>query len=150
MKRIIAFFLVAAFSCAAGTAAFAQDPQEPDMETVINNQIDNLTRVFHLDEVQVFFVDSILHYNFFAMMEEMQEARKVGASNADTYQVVSDKWMDATDMAFEKLFTEELWAKYLKSSYGKEKKRRDKRIAERGGIPPSLTGPGSGAAKERR
>lgn len=150
MKRIFAIFLVAALSLAALPAALAQEPQEPDMETVINTQIDNLTRAYDLDDVQVFFVDSILHYNFYAMMEEMQEARKIGASNSDTYQVISDKWMDATDAAFEKLFTKEQWTKYLKSSYGKEKKRRDKRIADRGGIPPSLTGQESGAAKQRR
>ena len=42
--------------------------------------------------------------------------------------------MAATDEAFEKLFTEEQWTKYMKSVYGKEKKRRDKRMAERGPV----------------
>ena len=150
MKRIIAIALSAALFLAAAPAALAQEQQEPDMETVINNQIDNLTRTFSLDEVQVFFLDSILTHNFNAMMVEMQEARKVGASNADTYQGVSDKWMDATDIALEKIMTKEQWAKYMKSSYGKEKKRRDKRIAERGGISKSRTGTESGEAPKRR
>ena len=150
MKRIITIVLSAALVLAAAPAALAQEQQEPDMETIINKQVENLSRVYALDEVQVFFLDSILHYNYTAMMAEMQEARKVGASNSDTFQGVSDKWMDATDVALEKLFTKEQWAKYMKSSYGKEKKRRDKRIAERGGILPTLTGPGSDAAPERR
>ena len=149
MKRILPIVLSAALWLAAAPAALAQE-QEPDMETVINKQVESLSRVYALDDVQVFFLDSILHYNYNAMMVEMQEARKVGASNSDTFQGVSDKWMDATDKALEKLFTKEQWAKYMKSSYGKEKKRRDKRIEERGGIPPTLTGPGSGAAPEHR
>ena len=149
MKRISALILLAAFFLAAAPAALAQQ-QEPDIESIINTQIENLTRIYGLDEVQVFFVDSILNYNYPAMLAEVQEVRKIGASNSDTYQIVSDKWMDATDTALEKVFTKEQWAKYMKSSFGKEKKRRDKRIAERGGFPPSITGQESGAGRERR
>ncbi|MBR6423643.1 MAG: hypothetical protein IKS47_03055 [Bacteroidales bacterium] len=146
MKRILPILLSAALALAAAPAALAQE-QEPDIDAIVASQLDNLTRTFGLDEVQVFFLDSILNHNYPAMMAEMQEARKVGASNAETFQVVSDKWMDATDTALEKIFTKEQWARYMKSSYGKEKKRRDKRIADRGGIMPSLTGPGSGEAR---
>ena len=149
MKRLLPILLSAALFLAAAPILLAQE-QEPNMENIINTQVDNLTRSFQLDEVQVFFVDSILNYNYNAMMDEMQEARKIGASNSDTFQGISDKWLDATDVAFEKIFTEEQWAKYMKSSYGKEKKRRDKRIAERGGITPSLTGQESGADRKRR
>ena len=81
--------------------------------------------------MQVFFVDSVLQYNYNAMNDAFVEAKKTGASNADTYQAISDQWMDATDQAFERIFTEEQWKKYLKSTYGKEKQRRDKRISER-------------------
>lgn len=148
MKRIFFLLVSAALVLAAAPAALAQEQQEPDINTIITKQIQNITQSFHLDEVQEFFLDSILNHNYPAMMEELQEARKVGANNSDTFQGISDKWMDATDVALEKLFTEEQWAKYLKSTYGKEKKRRDKRIAERGGIAPNLTaGPESGAAR---
>jgi len=150
MKRILPILLSTALFLAAAPALLAQDQKEPDMATIINAQIDNLTRSFNLDDVQVFFVDSILNFNYNAMMDEIQEARKVGASNSDTFQGISDKWMDATDQALEKLFTEAQWAKYMKSTYGKEKKRRDKRIEDRGGIAPTLTGPGSDAAPKRR
>ncbi len=112
----------------------AQEPQEPDVDQIINSQLETLTRQFKLDEIQVFYVDSILQHNYPAMLDEINEARKTGASNAETFQAVSDKWMDATDNAFQLFFTEDQWQKYLKSAYGKEKKRRDKRISERGGI----------------
>jgi len=130
MKKTLLPLLILLLS---GTAfpGFAQEPQEPDINQIIATQLDNLTRTFKLDEIQVFFVDSVLQFNFPAMMDEIAKTRKTGASNSETYQAVSDKWMDATDAAFEKIFTEDQWKRYLKSSYGKEKKRRDKRISER-------------------
>ena len=113
------------------SGAFAQEPQEPDIDKIVSNQIENLTKSFKLDDIQVFFVDSILQYNYPAMMEELNKTKRTGASNDETFQAISDKWMAATDEALEKVFTEEQWQKYLKSTYGKEKKRRDKRISDR-------------------
>ncbi|MBR3291779.1 MAG: hypothetical protein IKI66_06325 [Bacteroidales bacterium] len=131
MNRILPIFLFAAALLLAAPAALAQEPQQPNVDEIIAKQLENLTRTFKLDEVQVFYVDSILQYNFRALNDEFDETRKGGASNAETYQAISDKWMDATDQAFELVFTEEQWKKYMKSTYGKEKTRRDKRMSER-------------------
>ncbi len=131
MNRILPIFLFAAALLLAAPAALAQEPQQPNVDEIIAKQLENLTRTFKLDEVQVFYVDSILQYNFRALNDEFDETRKGGASNAETYQAISDKWMDATDQAFERVFTEEQWKKYMKSTYGKEKTRRDKRMSER-------------------
>lgn len=131
MNRILPIFLFAAALLLAAPAALAQEPQQPNVDEIIAKQLENLTRTFKLDEVQVFYVDSILQYNFRALNDEFEETRKGGASNAETYQAISDKWMDATDQAFERVFTEEQWKKYMKSTYGKEKTHRDKRMSER-------------------
>ena len=131
MNRILPIFLFAAALLLAAPAALAQEPQQPNVDEIIAKQLENLTRTFKLDEVQVSYVDSILQYNFRALNDEFEETRKGGASNAETYQAISDKWMDATDQAFERVFTEEQWKKYMKSTYGKEKTRRDKRMSER-------------------
>lgn len=131
MKR---FLLLLATLLLTATVTSAQEPQEPDIDKIVSTQLENITRTFKLDDVQVFFADSILQHNYPAMMEELNQVKKTGASNSDTFQAVSDKWMAATDEAFEKLFTEAQWAKYMKSVYGKEKKRRDKRMAERGPV----------------
>lgn len=131
MNRFFQTLLLAATLLLCVPAVQAQEPQQPNMDEIIAKQVDNLTRSFKLDEVQVFFVDSILQYNYNAMNDAFEEAKKTGASNADTYQTISDQWMDATDQAFERLFTEEQWKKYMKSAYGKEKQRRDKRMSER-------------------
>ncbi|MBR0223153.1 MAG: hypothetical protein IJL93_02645 [Bacteroidales bacterium] len=134
MKRILFLLLFASLLPVTAPRLFAQEPQQPDINQIINSQLENLNRSFKLDEVQLFFVDSILQYNYPAMMEEFERTKKTGASNEETYQIISDKWMAATDEALEKVFTPEQWGKYLKSTFGKEKKRRDKRIRERGGI----------------
>ena len=131
MNRIFQTLLLAATLLLCIPTAQAQEPQQPNVDEIIAKQVDNLTHTFKLDEVQVFFVDSVLQYNYNAMNDAFVEAKKTGASNADTYQAISDQWMDATDQAFERIFTEEQWKKYLKSTYGKEKQRRDKRISER-------------------
>ena len=131
MNRLFHTLLLAVTLLCFAPSALAQEPQQPNVDEIIAKQVENLTRTFKLDEVQVFFVDSILQYNYHAMNDAFEEARKTGASNADTYQTISDQWMGATDEAFERIFTEEQWKKYMKSAYGKEKQRRDKRISER-------------------
>jgi hypothetical protein len=135
MNRMFLTLLCAVAFLAAAPVLSAQEPQEPDIDKIIATQLDNLTKTFKLDEVQVFFVDSILQYNFHAMNDEFDQTRRTGASNSETYQIISDKWMAATDDAFERFFTPEQWARYMKSSYGKEKQRRDKRMSAR--IPAS-------------
>lgn len=132
MKKVFSLITLACILLFAETMpVFAQEPQEPDIDKIVSAQVENLTRTFKLDEVQVFYVDSILQYNYPAMMDELNKTKRTGASNDETFQSISDKWMAATDEAFEKVFTEEQWQKYLKSTYGKEKKRRDKRISDR-------------------
>ena len=132
MKKVFSLITLASILLLAETMpVFAQEPQEPDIDKIVSTQVENLTKTFKLDEVQVFYVDSILQYNYPAMMDELNKTKRTGASNDETFQSISDKWMAATDEAFEKVFTEEQWQKYLKSTYGKEKKRRDKRISDR-------------------
>ena len=131
MKTLQKILISAIVAFASVQTLPAQEPQQPDINQIINNLLDNLTSTYKLDDVQVFYIDSILQYNYPAMMEEIEATRKTGASNTETFQTISDKWMAATDDAFEKVFTEEQWRKYMKSSFGKEKKRRDKRIADR-------------------
>lgn len=134
MKTLQKILTAAILAFASVQAVPAQEPQQPDINQIINTLLDNLTNSYKLDDVQIFYVDSILQYNYPAMMAEIEATRKTGASNSETFQAVSDKWMAATDEALEKVFTEEQWRKYMKSSFGKEKSRRDKRMAERGPV----------------
>ena len=131
MKRIIPALVSAAVLLLASQNLSAQEPTEPNLDEIINSQVENLAKLYKLDDVQMFYIDSILQYNMRAMMDEIEKARQTGASNASTYEVISDKWLSASDRAFERVFTEDQWKRYMKSSFGKEKKKRDKRISER-------------------
>lgn len=115
-------------------ALFAQNPNEqkqPSIPEMAASEADNLTKLFDLEYYQTYLVDSILQANMEPMMAELDNVKQSGASNQESYMTVSDKWLDKIDSAFQKIFTEEQWKRYMKSNYGKEKKKRDKRIAKR-------------------
>lgn len=123
--------LLLALLLTAAPSLHAQQQEAPDVEKIINSTIDNLCKYYDLDVVQIFLVDSTLHTNYTAMLSELDLVKQSGAINEESYLVISDKWLDATDLAYERIFTKEQWNKYLKSSYGKEKRKRDKRMQER-------------------
>ena len=92
---------------------------------------DYLQGILDLEDYQVFLVDSTLQHNYTEMFAELEAVRRKGASKSDLYQLVSDKWSEASDTTFFKIFSEEQWAKYMRTPYGKQKKARDKRLAKK-------------------
>lgn len=108
-----------------------EGPEKPDLDKLIEQSIKSLDSYIHLDDVQLFFLDSIFQNNYNEMYAELELARQTGASNQDTYILISDKWMDRNDAAIKEILSDEQWAKYLKTAYGKEKKQREKRAAKR-------------------
>lgn len=110
---------------------FAQDPQqakEPDFVDIAEKQADALMKMLNLSDAQVFLVDSILQHDLPLYDEAITNVKKSGATTQQPYQAVADKWMNQIDCAYQKIFDEKQWEKYMKSSYGKEKKKRDKRL----------------------
>ena len=63
-------------------------------------------------------------------MEEFTKLNESKVSNPTLYQTVQDKWFDQIDATYKKIFTEEQWAEYMKSSGGKAMKAREKRKAK--------------------
>lgn len=124
--------LCAALTLLCGNV-FAQQQQENkiDIDKMIEKSIENVDKYVHLDDIQIFFLDSIYNTNYHAMYEEFEAAKAAGSSNQETYQTISDIWMAKCDDAIEKLLTPEQWQKYLKCGYGKERKNREKREALR-------------------
>ena len=84
-------------------------------------------------DYQVFLVDSTLQFNYDGLMKEVDAIRRRGALNSDLYQMATDRWYEANDTTFIKIFTSEQWKKYLRTDFGKMKKARDKRIAKKAG-----------------
>ena len=138
MRRIIRSFVVctvlfAGFS--AGLAAQDMSAEEKKAEKEfydsIQREVDRLEGLLKLEDWQVFYVDSIMTHDYKAMQEELTDLRNKKVSNTDMYYEIQDKWHEKMYVAFEGLFNEDQWAKYLKSGAARDKKNRDKRLAKK-------------------
>ena len=131
MKRALTTVMFAIAALFAGEALAQQQDNKIDLDKIIEQTVENIDRYVVLDDVQLFYLDSIYQTNFHALYEELDAAKAAGSSNQETYQAISDKWMEKCDVAIEKIFSPEQWQKYLKCGYGKERKQREKREALR-------------------
>lgn len=131
MRKLVYTMTCLFLLVSAGVQAYAQDGQEVDIEGNIKKQIEALDKILHLDDLQLFYIDSIYHSNYPAMMEEVSLLRKSGAQNLESYQLVQDKWSEANDEAIEKVLNPEQWRRYLASSFGSAKKDREKRAKKK-------------------
>lgn len=136
MRKVIKIFtLLALFAVPAQLLAqqnpMSEEEQMQKMYELIDKEIENYANTLSLDAEQVFFVDSILTHNYFAMTDELIALSQRKISYSDAYVNVQDKWFEATYVAFQKILTEEQWQKYLKTGGAKDKKARDKRALKR-------------------
>ena len=116
--------------------ALAQQPQNDEeeikqMREAIDKTVENYEHLLDLEDWQTFYVDSILTHDYEALRLELSSLRAAKMANADTYQQVQDKWAEQIYTSMQKVFSEEQWAKYLKSGAARDKKSRDKRAAKR-------------------
>ena len=107
-----------------------QQPEKPDVYEQAEMEADRLQRVLDLEDWQLFYVDSTLKHDFPAMMADYEELQKSKVTNTSMYQAVQDRWMDQIDATYQKIFTEEQWAAYLKQGAAKAQKARAKRKAK--------------------
>lgn len=124
--RILASALL--FTSSVCSFAQTEEKKPKDIPTMATDMADDLQRILKLDDYQTFLVDSTFQYNFTAMTAEMDNMKKSGVVSPDSYKAVSDRWLSASDSMFFRIFSEEQWARYLKTSYGREKKIRDRRM----------------------
>jgi len=135
MKRkaiLISIFLM------IGTLAFAQQqaPQTPEerekqMYEAIQKQVDQLAESLDLEDWQIFYADSILTHDYGAMQKEFEAMSGNKVGNSDLYISVQDKWNEQIYNSFQKILSEDQWAKYLKQGAARAKKARDKRAQKR-------------------
>lgn len=125
------FLIVAAIMPVLWSAvSAAQEPEEPDILLIAENEADRLQRLLNLDGGQLFYVDSTLKHDYQAMQEEYMRLSSAKVSNRSMYVLVQDKWMEATDNSFKEIFTREQWDTYLKNGAAKQQKAREKRKAK--------------------
>ena len=118
---------VAAFSLRAQEMPMSPQEREAKIYEAIEKSVEDYTESLKLQDWQVFYVDSILTHNQFAMDKEMTALQNSKVSNVDIYIKVQDEWMQKTYDAFHKVFDESQWARYLKMGAAREQKARDKR-----------------------
>ena len=138
MRRIIRSFVVCAVLFAAFSAGLAaqemsaeEKKAEKEFYESIQREVERLEGILKLEDWQVFYVDSIMTHDYKAMQEELNDLRSKKVSNTDMYYDIQDKWQENMYVAFEKIFDENQWAKYLKSGAARDKKNRDKRLAKK-------------------
>ena len=112
----------------------AQEENKPDPEEMLAKELDRLTFSLKLEDWQVYYVDSILHNDYYGMMKELEGMQKSRVSNPDLYQAVQDKWMESTQKAYQKYFSAGQWALYLKPGGQRAINEREKRRARQAGI----------------
>ena len=138
MRRIIRSIVLCAvlsagfsLSLAAQNMTDEEKKAEKEFHDSLEREIERLTNVLKLEDWQVFYVDSIMTHDYKAMQEELNDLRSKKVSNTDMYYDIQDKWQENMYVAFEKIFDENQWAKYLKSGAARDKKNRDKRLAKK-------------------
>ncbi|MDX9781628.1 MAG: hypothetical protein RBT35_01460 [Bacteroidales bacterium] len=89
-------------------------------------QADRLQKDLGLADHQVFFVDSVLQFNFAGLTKEIEEMQKAGIQSRDSYMNAQKKWGLKTEEAFEKILDSDQFLRYLKLSgrYRDYKKRK--------------------------
>ena len=127
------FILVAAlFFSLSWTKCRAQqaNPQkELSFEEIIAKQVEDMVECYKLDDYQAFKLDTLLQHFAPIYNAEMKRVKDSGAAQSASFQSINDKWADFFDSEYQKIFSEEQWNRYLKSTAGREKKKRDKRMA---------------------
>ena len=126
MKRL--FFIIAAlFMILQVAPAFAQQ-QNPDEEKspeeLAIEMAESLEKDLNLDATQMFLVDSIFRHNYVAMVDDINNMRKMGVQDPRNYKAVSDQWTEKNLAALKKVLTEQQYIRYLKMiGKGKEYKK---------------------------
>lgn len=134
-KLFIALGVILAGMMAMPSSASAQQRMDPEEEQKrlyesIDAEISRLESSLELSDWQTFMVDSIYTHDYLAMYQELKDLQSKKVENTHIYYSIQDKWMESIYQAYQKVFDEDQWAKYLKGGAARAKKTRDKRAAE--------------------
>lgn len=134
MRRIIRSIVLCAvlfsgfsMGLAAQEMTAEEKKAEKEFYESVEREIERLTNSLKLEDWQVFYVDSILTHDYKAMQDELRALQAKKVTNTDMYYDIQYKWQDCIYEAFQKVFDEDQWARYLKSGAARDKKTRDKK-----------------------
>lgn len=130
MTKCLQILLALVLLSATSFEMAAQQQKQPEPSEIAAKEADRLADLLKLEDWQIFYVDSTLNYNISKMQEEMEQLQRSRVENTNLYYAVQDEWMEKTDRQYQKIFTPEQWAKYLKNGAARQQKARDKRKAK--------------------
>jgi len=131
-QMFLAIIGLAAMLLMSQNVALAQTQQkEKTAAEYAESETERLTGLLDLEGWQSFYVDSTLQHDYDGLMAELKSLQASKVENVDIYQAARDRWADRIDAAYKRFFTEDQWAKYLKSGAGKLQKAREKRAQKR-------------------
>lgn len=108
----------------ANTLWGQEEPKQKSPEEYAVMEAERLEKELNLNQHQLFYIDSILQYNFVALSAEFEKMKAGGMQDTRSYMAVKDKWQDKTLKAFEAILDEQQYIKYLRSiGKGKEYKK---------------------------
>ena len=119
-------FLICTTLCNAQNGNAQSKPLTVDEQ--IAKQVDDMIDRYKLDDYQAFRIDTLLQNYIPVYQAAMKKVKDSGAAQVESYQMVLDYWGDFFDSQYQQIFTEKQWNLYMKSSAGREKKKRDKRL----------------------
>lgn len=137
MKQRLLYLLCLMAVFALKTAPLCAQQQQPKAPPspaeFAEQEVARLEKLLKLDEIQSFYVDSILQHDMQAMMDEIQEMQRAGMQEASSFRIVQDRWRNQIEAAYQKIFTPEQWDRYLLHSGQKKdrKKAREERRRKR-------------------
>lgn len=124
-KTIYIFALILLAIVLIPEQSYAQEqPKEKTPEEMASIEAERLEKELKLNPTQVFYVDSVLQYNYSRLKEDMEKLQQRGMQDPKSYTTVRDRWIDTTLAAFKKIMTDQQYISYLKSiGRGKEYKK---------------------------
>lgn len=135
-KKITSFLAVLLAGACAAYVMYAQEPEKPTPEEMAQKEAERLGDALKLEDWQIFYVDSTLNYNYTHLVAELDAMQRSKVENSDLYYAVQDKWMEATEAAYQKFFTPEQWKQYLKQGGQRIIIERQKRRDKAAGVKP--------------
>lgn len=104
---------------------FAQEqPKQKEPHEVAEEEAVRMEKELELTPDQVFYVDSVLQYNYAGLKEEFDSMSGSGMQDSRNYQTVHEKWIQKNLDAFKKILSDQQYIKYLKMiGKGKEYKK---------------------------
>ena len=123
----VAFVSSMALCLAQNQGPMTPEQKEKQILEYIDKEVQRLSSLLDLEYWQEFYVDSTLTHDLHGRAEEMEDLQRSKVANADIYQEIWDRWDEKIARSYQRFFSAEQWAKYLKNGGARAQRERDKR-----------------------